>query len=335
MKRFLSIIGLISIFTFSNNLYAVKVVNFKENFKNFWSEAKDKDFIDQEKSWNKNIESIDPSFYEINVWGKEYNPKWKQAKEKTLKNLFSMYSKMDIDEYLKTYDVYEKTITKVLNNYKNQTPDYKANITMMIAPGIMWGGSYVKNNQNNKEYLALGIDKYFEMTSQGKSLPIEPLITHEMFHHYHANIQGDKVNKSFENYLKNGKLFWQLWDEGMAVWGSGYIGQNEDLYFLLLGANGTYDPSQNSYYAKLFLEDLNNPAIDMKKPINFKKWFGSNVKNNPLGKDTPPMIGYYLGWLVIKGIEDQGIKREEFMSWDYEEAKPHIIEQLNIISQNN
>jgi hypothetical protein len=154
-----------------------------------------------------------------------------------------------------------------------------------------------------------------------------------MFHHYHSTIRGNKVDSSSENYLQNGKLFWQLWDEGMAVWGTGYIGENEILDYILLGANGTYDPSQHNYYAKLFLKDLNNPAIDSKNPINFKKWFGSNVKNNPLGKNTPPMIGYYLGWLVIKGIEERGIKREEFMSWDYKEAKPHIIKQLEIISQ--
>lgn len=335
MKRFLSIIGLISLFTFSNTLYAAKVISFKQNFEKFWGEAKGKNFIEQEKSWNKNIESIDPSFYEINVWEKEHNSLWKQDKEKTLKRLFSMYSKMDIDKYLKTYDEYEKTISKVLKEYENRAPDYKANIIIMIAPGITWGGSYVINNQNNNKYLALGIDKYFEMTSHGEILLIEPLITHEMFHHYHANIQGEKVNKSFENYLKNGKLFWQLWDEGMAVWGTGYIGENEDLSFILLGSNGIYDPLQNSYYAKLFLKDLNNSAIDLKKPVNFKKWFGSNIKDNPLGKDTPPMIGYYLGWLVIKGIEGQGIKREEFMSWNYEEAKPYIIEQLNIISKKN
>ncbi|MGB6128545.1 MAG: hypothetical protein WBG30_07335 [Psychrilyobacter sp.] len=334
MKRFLSIIGLIGLFAFSNNLYAVKVINFKHNFENFWDEAKGKDFIEQEKSWNKNIESIDPVFYDFFVWGKEHSSTWKENRKITLKELFSMYSEIDMDQYLKTYDEYEKTITGVLKKYDNRAPDYKANITIMIAPGITWGGSYAKISKNNKEYLGLGIDKYFEFFLQGKSLPIEPLTIHEMFHHYHFTIRGHKISKSFDNYLKNGKLFWQLWDEGMAVWGTGYIGENENFDYILLGNKGLYDPTQNNYYAKLFLKDLNNPAIDLKKPINYKKWFGSNVKNNPLGEKTPPMIGYYLGWVVIKGIEAQGIKREEFMNWDYEEAKPHIIEQLKIISQN-
>lgn len=325
MKKLFYTFEILFFLIFSNISYSAKIINFKKEFNVFWNESKNSNFKEKEKSWNENIESIDPIFFKENVWEKDKN--------ETLKKLFVFYSKIDINKYLNMYDEYEKTVAEVLKKYEKKAPDYRGNINIMIAPGITWGGSYIKNLNNKKEYLALGIDKGFEIISKNKSFKIEPLIIHEIFHHYHGTVQGNTVDKSYENYLNKGKLFWQLWDEGIAVWGTGYIGENENLSYILFG-NKNYNPSKDKYYAKLFLKEMDNSAIDLKNPINVKKWFGSNVKDNPLGKDTPPMIGYYLGWRVVKGIEKKGIDRKIFMKWNYEEAKPYIIEQLKIISSS-
>jgi len=44
------------------------------------------------------------------------------------------------------------------------------------------------------------------------------------------------------------------------------------------------------------------------------------------------MLGYYLGWRVIKKIEESGIPPKTFLSWNYKEARPHILAQLEAIS---
>jgi hypothetical protein len=157
---------------------------------------------------------------------------------------------------------------------------------------------------------------------------------HETFHHYHFQTRTKRhpdFKISDEVYTKEGKLFWQLWDEGMAMWGTAYVANNFDPNYALMSDDpNRYNISkaQLQRYAKLFLEEIDNPAIDRKNPINVKKWFGARVKDNPLGKDTPPMIGYYMGFLVIKRINESGISREEFMGWNYEEARPYIVKEL-------
>ncbi len=325
MKKIL--IALLAIVTF-NFSYSAEIINQKENFNKFWTEAKGKDLDTQQKLFAKYIESVDPTFYKENVWGSTYSDTWQEERLETIKEIVGVYDKVGIKKIDETYDLYEKTAKDVFKLYEKRVPDYNSDIIVMLTPAITWGGSYMPGT--NHEYLGMGIDRYL-MTP---TILVEPLMIHETFHHYHFQTRTKRhpdFKISDEVYTKEGKLFWQLWDEGMAMWGTAYVANNFDPNYALMSDDpNRYNISkaQLQRYAKLFLEEIDNPAIDRKNPINVKKWFGARVKDNPLGKDTPPMIGYYMGFLVIKRINESGISREEFMGWNYEEARPYIVKEL-------
>ena len=117
----------------------------------------------------------------------------------------------------------------------------------------------------------------------------------------------------------------------MASWGMGAVNADQSPQTVMLLSFENYERCRDSALARLFLEEIDNKAIDPDNPITVKKWFGV-ASTKALGADTPPMIGYYLGWRTIRLIEESGITPSEFLSWDYEEARPHIISALQKIA---
>ena len=280
----------------------------------------------QKKQWRDTIEALAPDFYRDILWGRKNSPEdWQKKRAQNIDNILNAYNSYAPKKIARAYDMFEDITHQVLQEFRQKLPDYNANIQVMIVPGIDWGGSYVNDGKN--EYLALGIDWFLSQDKPG--LDITGLITHELFHDYHNQKRGIVISEQI--YRKDGKLFWQLWDEGMATWGMGYVSGQQTVDQVMLLGLGDYARCRDGELAQQFLDEIDNKAIDDTAPVNIKKWFGVG-QTKALGPDTPPMIGYYLGWRVIRGIETSGISPKRFLTWDYGQARPFIVEQLERIA---
>jgi hypothetical protein len=280
----------------------------------------------QEKLWRDTIEALAPDFYRDVLWGRKNKPDaWQEKRTRDIGKILNAYNSYTPKKIAKTYDMFETETRQVLQGFRQKLPDYNADIQVMIVPGIDWGGSYINDGQH--EYLALGVDWF--LSQDEPTLNISGLITHELFHDYHNQNRGMVISEQM--YRKDGKLFWQLWDEGMATWGMGYVsGQQTVDQVMLLGLGG-YARCRDGELAQQFLDEIDNKAIDDAAPVNYKKWFGVR-QTKTLGPDTPPMVGYYLGWRVIRGIETSGVSPKRFLTWDYHQARPYIVKQLEHIA---
>ena len=305
------------------------VINAKQAVLEKLHPSRNADFATREIIWEQTIEQLAPEFYRNVIWGASDHPQtWQEDRKEALADLLAFYDTLSPTDIAAAYDLFEKQFENAYQKTKQSFPDYQANLTIMIAPGVSWGGSYI--NLDPGEYLALGVDWY--LGQKGKypdQTLILRLIIHELFHDYHGQKRGTFVTE--ETYRRDGKLYWQLWEEGMASWGMGAVNADQSPQTVMLLGFENYERCRDSALARLFLEEIDNKAIDPDNPITVKKWFGV-ASTKALGADTPTMIGYYLGWRTIRLIEESGITPSEFLSWDYEEARPHIISALQKIA---
>ncbi|MCY9855300.1 hypothetical protein [Vibrio mediterranei] len=315
MRRIIVLIALTASYS-----HAYEIINLSKEAVNLSKSnmtMSDKEIINY---WDDNIESIEPTYFRQIYEGN---------KKETILKAFNLYQHLSKDNIEEVYSLYESSVVDVLNSYREKVPDYdSAGLKIVIAPGVTWGGQYFKIDHS--DYLALGVDLYLSSPEKIKE-KLNILITHEIFHHYHSQTRGYAFD--YQKYLKDGKLFWQLWDEGMATWGEGFVGDNQNYKYVMFQDYSEYKPClHDAQLAELFIKEIDNPAIDRENPVNFKKWFGSG-SSSLLGSGVPGAYGYYLGWNVINNIS-KSIPREEFMSWDYQRAKPYIIDQLNNMSSS-
>jgi len=315
----------------SGNSNYMEIINAKKEFIEFWKQAKEKSFEERKALFAKDIESIDPEFYLNTIWQAELFPnKWKSLRDESLRGLFSIYEKNSLESIANAYDLYDKIFRETILKFEKRLPDYDNSTKIMMVPGVTWGGSYI---EDKNEYLALGIDWYLKQETPLAGMQ-DLLIVHELFHDYHAQIRGTGIDMT--EYVKTGKLFWQLWDEGMATWGVGYVFNEQTVKRVMPDSKNyyaNYKQCHDAGFAKKFIDEFDNKAVDLENKVNVKKWFGGyGDARFALGKDTPPMLGYYLGWRVIKKIEESGIPPKTFLSWSYKEARPHILAQLEAIS---
>ncbi len=293
--------------------------------------SKGQDFSKREIIWDREIESLAPDFYKSVIWRADNAPdQWQEYRAEQLAALFDFYDSLSAADIASAYSLFQKEYVAAHSDMKYKFPDYKANLKVMLVPGVSWGGSYIdRRSSGGKEYLALGLDWYLGQASPPSQSMVRSLIIHESFHDYHGQLRGGSVNE--RDYRDKGKLFWQLWDEGMASWGMGSVMGDQSPKTVMLMGYENYDGCRDPELATLFLQEIDNKAIDVENPASVKKWFGVyQVKD--LGEDTPPMIGYYLGWRTIRLIEQGGISSDTFLSWDYATAKPYIIKSLEAIA---
>ncbi len=293
--------------------------------------SKGQDFSKREIIWDEEIESLAPDFYKSVIWRADNAPdQWQQYRTKELAALFEFYDALSASDIASAYALFQKEYSAAHIDMKNKFPDYRAKLKVMLVPGISWGGSYIDMRPSGgDEYLALGLDWYLGQASPPSQSMVRSLIIHESFHDYHAQMRPNSVSE--QDYRDKGKLFWQLWDEGMASWGMGAVMGDQSIKTVMLMGYENYDGCRDPALAALFLQEIDNKAIDEENPASVKKWFGVyQVKE--LGEDTPPMIGYYLGWRTIRLIEQGGISSKKFLRWDYATAKPYIIKSLKTIA---
>ena len=108
---------------------------------------------------------------------------------------------------------------------------------------------------------------FFRLVLAGVAVIFTVLINHEIYHHYHAQLRNSHIE--YQRYLTEGKLFWQLWDEGIATWGSGFITNNQNYHYAMLQDYQDYIPCKNgAKLARKFLEKINNPAIGLEQPTS-------------------------------------------------------------------
>lgn len=125
-------------------------------------------------------------------------------------------------------------------------------------------------------------------------------------------------------------MFWSLWTEGLATYGSYEITGKTDMVYLM-GYAGYKNYSFNQFnevdkfLATEFLKVHDDALVDFKDMSKNKKWFGGD--STPIRKDLPPAVGYYLGFRVIQQL----IAQNKFTFQELIKKSPN---ELQVISQN-
>lgn len=309
----------------------IAVNNLENEFRVFTQKSSGKSFADKVTLWEEIIESPHQAFYDKVLWRKDSGGLPEEKRLEALKRFFEKYEEHDAD-ILKFYPEFLNSLEDGSQVFKKRFPEFSARIEAYLAPGITWGGSIVPT-ENGVYYLPLGVDLYgMKKMSSNNKIP-SSLIPHELFHAY--NMQKSNSNFSEEEWLKKGKLFWQLWSEGIAMYGAHEAIPDLTMEEVMLHPeylNFKLSPKELKTLSAQFLREFNNPAIDIENPVNFKKWFGGD--SSAIKEGLPPAIGYYLGYLVVDHlIKDKKLTIEELSMWSMTEAETPIKETLELFSQ--
>jgi len=260
--------------------------------------------------WEKTIYNKTKAYWDIEL-----------KKEKDIKvaknELFEFHSKInDNSDILEVTKLFESEIEEYLKKTFKYYNTEKDTISVILIPIDSQGGT-VKNISDRNGIMPIGVN-LIQTTRVLKGL-----VPHEYTHRYNGLKGGLPIDD--KTWDEKSKMFWSLWGEGLASYGTGVIMGDFSTYNVMLRKEYetfTMDEKTKSWLAKQFLKQYNEPLLNTDDDTQRAKWFASN--STDIRKDFPPAIGYFLGYLVVKySIDNLGYTFEELLS-----TKPNKLKRI-------
>jgi hypothetical protein len=305
-----------------------KIVDGEEAFIKFYNESNGMDISQSQQLYKELIESLAPKFYEEAVYYKGiYKDNWQEKRLKSLESNFKFYQSTPVAKYKRAYEDMRIAVKKGFTTFKSYYPLYEPNITIMLTPGITWGGSYT--HASDGEYMAVGVDL---LVMEPELMPIDKidfLIVHELSHDYHQQFFGDAPTDKF---LKEEFTFTdRMWQEGLANWLAWQT--NKNYQYGNLSSKGKLDDCIMSELAPEFLAVSDLLIFSEAGKAKSKDWFSPNSVMTLKNEDTvAPMVGYLMGAYVFNELVKAGQPIETLLSWKYETARKEIKNTLKKLS---
>ena len=312
-----------------------KIINLGENFRTFWSEAKDCPYGVQEKLWNKYIESDEQDFYDDIVFQKDDREDCREYSEKNRKKRLKLFFEKVPEIYtpmMQEFESFDHIIISQLEKFKNHFPDANfSDVSAYAVPSVM---SFNGKGEilNDKPVLAFGMDMIAYFVKNPKCLEgfhavhdADILYSHEMFHVYHNKF----LSITKEKIKKEGKLSHLLWMEGLAVFASGVLNPNASIEAMLMDANlpKIAKPKIKSLSEK-FLKVAGEKLHNLENPQISGAWFDMSTLDN----DILIRGGYYLGFEVVSNIANK-YQLEELVRWDFDRIHTEVKAELEKMIQ--
>jgi uncharacterized protein YjaZ len=302
-----------------------KVVNLGPDFERFLIKAQEKPFEEQLKFWNEYIEAPHQDFYDVMVWQKSENPQWEERKNRRLKEFFAkypmLYPKMMI-EFMR----FDANLAAQIYKFQKAFHDAKFDMTVYAAPTTTFNGKAGEGGEDThklgKSILAFGIDMMVDRQTDP-----DILYSHELFHVYHSEVAGFKIQDSPPDQ----RLTFPLWLEGLATYVSQQMNPNASAGQVFMDENlAKVSEADLHKLAKRFLKEANEKSFDEAKPEINLKWFSAQYKDQP--KDIPTRAGYLLGFKVAQ-ILAQKHTLQEMVHWKADEIHKQTIAILKLLAQ--
>ena len=281
-----------------------------------------KEFIDG----YKNDTVADYKLWEETIFNKTHNYleiEFNKSQEADLEYVKRSYYKFHCNilkekSIIENTQLFEENIEDIVQKTVTYYGDLTDTIHVIILPYAGQGGT-VKNIGHRNSIMPIGVN----LVKSVKTL--NSIVPHEYTHRYNQLKNG--LPESNDIWVNEAKMFWSLWGEGMATYGTGMVTNNFDIDNLLLSSKYENFPKDiidyenlDSWLAKEFLKQHNDPLIDYENDSHRTKWFASNSK--ALRADLPPAIGYYLGYKVVKYCVDiEGYSFYDLLTLRPEELK--------------
>lgn len=290
-----------------------KIYSHHDAFETFYNKAT-KDSIQDYKLWESVIYEPTKGYWDIE-FKKENDVDVEQQKWKLYKFHSQILEHKEILDWTQQFEKEAENVTKkTLQFYGDEIDD----ISILIIP-VAWQGGTVKPLTNNSSIMPIGVNRL-------KTVKIfKSVLPHEYTHRYNQLKGG--FPKAYSIWKKDAKMYWSLWSEGLATYGTGEA--LNDFSSLTLLMHKPYENFPNSlkdsenldpWLAKQFLKIYRKPLLNYKDDVIRSSWFASN--SSALRSDLPPAIGYYLGYKVVKfSIEELGYTFEELISLKPRELK--------------
>lgn len=260
-------------------------------------------------------------------WNLEFKEHPNKDNESQKRDLFMFHSRiLKQDSILERTKQFENEIENILKKTFNFYQNEKDTISIILIPIAGQGGT-VKAIGENKSVMPLGVN----FIANSKNL--NSIIPHEYTHRYNHLIKG--FPSGFGIWMEKSKMYWSLWSEGMATYGTGIVTNDFSISNIMLAkeyVTFSLNPELDSWLASEFLKQYSDPLINFENDEPRAKWFASNSTN--LREDLPPSIGYYLGYKVVKvSIDKLGYTFDELMRFKPEKLNRIGRKSLKIIEK--
>jgi hypothetical protein len=278
------------------------------SFDAFWAAARDRPFDEQETLWDKLIELPRPDTYASVVWESRDNPRWKDAKDQSLRYRFAEYPRVSA-QISATARALQSDLPIQLTRFRKLFADAPTRlpVQLVLAPnfdaksGVLSDGTPV---------LVFAVDS---LVLENADMSI--LFPHELFHLYHAlhaGIQNDGV-------MPGADLTLPLFAEGLATYVSSVLSPgHSDGELLLQESLGAIPVGRLPELASRFLSDADDKSVNALGPKRFGRWFmGAKTDYQA---DVPNRAGYWLGLNVIRQMQRQ-YTVQEMSSWSETKAQ--------------
>ena len=263
----------------------MKIINYKEQFIDFWKKAENKNFDEQFDLWIKEVESLDQDYFNQIIFS-DNDKRIDKAKK-----AFIEYSEI-YEDTVHLLEIFDNTFNQQLESFKEFFPD--ADFSTYTVRAMVSLKSFVgmadSDDQNNR-WFSLSMDFLASLRRHPRQIEgLEFIFTdkviymHEMLHLY----QGIKYPQNQNLECPSEKLMAVFWEEGLANYFSqvSVPGTSNDAAIGLIGVEKFYRDNYNSVH-KALLEDLSSITKESFVKQNAQWW--ALTKHS---KDFPFLIGY-------------------------------------------
>ena len=278
------------------------------SFDVFWVAAHDRPFDQQAAAWDRLVERPRQDIYASVVWESRDNPRWREAKDQSLRQRFAEYPRVS-DQISARAHAMQSGMRTQATRFRKLFPDAPARppVQLVLAPNFDAKSGVLSNGT---PVLVFAVDS---LVLENADMSI--LYPHELFHLYHAlhaGIQNDGV-------MAGADLTLPLFAEGLATYVSSVLSPGHaDGELLLQGSLGAIPVGRLPELARRFLSEADDKAVNALGPKRFGRWFMGAKKDYQA--DVPNRTGYWLGLNVIRQMQRQ-YTVQEMSSWSAAKAQ--------------
>jgi hypothetical protein len=254
----------------------LKIVNSGEDFKQFWSQAKGKNFAEQNVLW-LTFEEKYQDIYDTLVFPKT-NSNWEKDREAVLEKSFGRMPANE-NKLFESLDSASSVAWSQVKRFKKVFPDLEDGTPVIFLPVSQANGTAITLPTYGRRALVIGLDTILNLHNN-----LDVVFSHEFFHIYHF--------KQLENTAFGETMSTQLWVEGFATFESSVLNPGADYDAIFMDANlASACTSENvREWSKQYLKIYTFP-VDTNL---LKSWFRVS------GTEMPKRRGYCVGFNVIK-----------------------------------
>jgi hypothetical protein len=285
MRKVIILLLILTLFGLESTAHAAQIISLKTSVENY-TQA-----IHKNTEPNQALETyiIHPNkkLFDDFVW---YSPEKDNYIKRNLekKNEFILFMKENSQKVIENFSYLEKNAITAIALFKQNFPDFKNDkLQIIIMPSLFRFNGKTTSVTNEQYRLAIGADY---LTKH----PLDPivLLSHEMGHVYHQQINTEKENN---DATAMNKFASQVLTEGLTTSISKLVVPKASLETLLMDKDlATYCQEHGQELlikVKRILNTKTNPKID-------SAWFSGK----PSQTNIPSRAGYCVGFLVMENL---------------------------------